>query len=421
MLTDRSRIECFEICPRKRYLQYHLGGVGIDSGKKDVELWTGSQVHDGIDILGELPLEDVVVITKVIGMKAVKTNGLLADDQSNIASITEQLDLQEVLIRLHEIWWQQFGKDYTVVAIEQEINWPLTDEITFMSRPDKIVRRNSDGAAFVLNYKTVGNADDTWRKQWRYDSQMISESLAAKAWLEQKVDCEHTLVEGSTDTYNFDMDHRWKKLGWQSTPPHYGVIVVGLLKGKMSWGEGPKVLENPLVNCWMLPGDGLNPPTFKHKYKWTCTEPHAKCPGGKNHTLGSTYKRVRVSEDYPGGIKAWMELLPVDFLLQFVLQLEAIMPSEFEVQRWLTSVKAQEESVVYSLTKAYDATQNTHLDSQFPMHTHSGNCFRPRQCSYFDACHGVGLQFDDPDKPPIGWQWRTPNHLLEKQKGVITT
>ncbi len=62
-VVDRSRLETQEKCPRKRYLQYSHGGPGIESQKSNsIELWTGINVHRGMEfILGGMTIEDTVM------------------------------------------------------------------------------------------------------------------------------------------------------------------------------------------------------------------------------------------------------------------------------------------------------------------------------------------------------------------------
>jgi hypothetical protein len=51
--TDRSRIETFQSCPRKRWLEYHEGpsGRGIVSTRKPLPLAVGGSVHKGLESL----------------------------------------------------------------------------------------------------------------------------------------------------------------------------------------------------------------------------------------------------------------------------------------------------------------------------------------------------------------------------------
>lgn len=51
VFVDRSRIEDFQRCPRKRYLTYHQGGRGIVPVKTPLPLAVGGSVHVGLAVL----------------------------------------------------------------------------------------------------------------------------------------------------------------------------------------------------------------------------------------------------------------------------------------------------------------------------------------------------------------------------------
>ena len=73
--------------------------------------------------------------------------------------------------------WQ---KEYDLIECEQEDRVPLSDDVTLAVRADAIVRRKADGRMFVVNFKTVGSADERWMRQWEVDMQLMTELLAAE-------------------------------------------------------------------------------------------------------------------------------------------------------------------------------------------------------------------------------------------------
>src|SRR5579862_253303 len=389
---DRSRVATFEQCPRKRYLQYHYAGSGIESGHKDVHLWNGSMVHDGFDLLAQG--QDLEAVVNVIREKAIveaQAEGLLeSDDPEYLKGITDYMDFQEGMLRAHEkFFWPRFSQEYQLVAGEQEVSWPLGHGMEWMSRLDRIVRRKHDGAAFVVEYKTPGYLDEGWRRGWRYDMQVISEVESLRRFLESPGVSNH--------------NPNWKHLGWNDPPPHIGLIIVGLYKNTYR-----KQLQSPLVFTWMSQGDGINPPMFEREFEWQCTAPHAKCPGGKNHRLGKDYRRVRVRDEYPGGVKAWVEQLPQDFVDRQIVALEPIVPSPYETHRWTVTMQNQETKIQTAIAAVGSGVS---LDAEFEMHTNGNNWTRGdygRQCMFFDVCWGsAGMDLNGQ------FVRRKPNHPQE--------
>ena len=284
-------------------------------------------VHEGLDQIAHgADLESVIGSLREGALIEADKLGFL-DDPTNYDHINDHLDLQAGLLRAHEEWWKDFKQSYTMMGAETEIVWDLAPNMKFMARTDRIVKRNSDGVALVINYKTTGNADDRWRKQFQYDIQVISECKSLREYLNQTVGVG---LGPQPNPIGVELGPRWKQMGWSDEPPSYGVIIVGLLKNMYKG-----MVQSPLVTCWMQAGDGLNPPRFEHSYEWICAGPHDRCPGFKSHRLGKDFRRVRVRDVYPGGIKAWAEHLGSDFLKVQVVQLETIIPDEYRTSRWL--------------------------------------------------------------------------------------
>lgn len=60
--TDRSRYLEFQHCPRKRYLAYHFGGMGIEPKRRSWHLALGSAVHEGLAALLTAAMEGVATL-----------------------------------------------------------------------------------------------------------------------------------------------------------------------------------------------------------------------------------------------------------------------------------------------------------------------------------------------------------------------
>lgn len=393
--VDRSRIETFQSCHRKRFFEYHFAGVGIVRKGLQVELATGSAIHSCLEDLGDgvggsERLDAIIRGNQHYYRNEAKENGLLIEPvPDNVEQdIQEQLDLIEALVRLHEILLApQDAQEYETLASESEITYEIAPGMNFMARPDKVLRRRSDGVVIVRNYKSTANPDMTWRDQWRYDMQVISEVEAVK-----------------------------KSLGVDV----WGVQIVGLVKGRRSEFDGRYSHNNSLIYCW-VPKDKNSLGTSLEmypSYEYTCDSPHSRCSGGKKHRLGPSYEKRAVREVFPGGIKGWLEHLRDHYpgvLEQYLLVLPPVIVPSHEVDQWRRTVVAQEQRIQNSLEHE-DLTDPEKLDEAFPMYTAHGNCLRPRKCQFFPICwEGAGLN------PNELYRWRTPNHpqeLVQIGKGL---
>jgi hypothetical protein len=48
---DRSRVETWQSCPRKRYYAYSYEGIGLEREALSIPLLTGGQVHKGLECI----------------------------------------------------------------------------------------------------------------------------------------------------------------------------------------------------------------------------------------------------------------------------------------------------------------------------------------------------------------------------------
>jgi len=395
IFTDRTRIETYETCPRKRWWLFEVGGRGLEPVRLVAwPLLTGSLIHKGIEmVLKGTPLAPAIYHLQREYEDAVRDYlDALAEEArpTEAAEFRENLDLVEALVR----GWIAVGlprllADYEILAVEQEGQATfLVDgcEIALLTRSDLIVKRLTDGVPLLVNFKSVADPSSNWREQWRYDVQTFSEVLAVEQQLGEK-------------------------LG--------GVIVEGLVKGKRldyPQGSGQWYFNSPLTHCWYRSGEAeLGTPEWAPRYEWVCAEPHGRCPGGATHRLGKGFRKVRVSEAYPGGVEAWLAyLLGTDRELveQQFLQLPPILRSDYDIDEWRTSALPREVEIhrAAALADAAEGVERLRLlRRSFPKHTAHGNCLRPSKCAAFELCWGTAAE-----EPLLsGFQWRVPNHPAE--------
>jgi hypothetical protein len=415
--TDRSRIECWEKCNRKRYWQYEYLGKGItkaDSLKLDARIGTG--VHNGIErgllcvahLLSEPPtIENLKQIALDAGAEFL-TDCMKVIDWSQG---TEQLK-HDVVEGMHIVVASTYAwlrvkaprliADGEVLALEKEltVDFPVgADDVRLMARPDIVWRRKADGTIFIRNLKTVRKADDRWREKWALDMQTLSEPLAVDKWLSEPDDETQHDVCG-------------------------GVIIDGLVTGEVLFDKYKQLYyhNNPLVYCWeggdigVVDNRVVDNPVFYPRYEWSCTEPHKfangrKCPGGKSHKL-SGVRKVSVAERFPGGILAWVDyLIDIDLALveEMLIELPPIMRSEYQIERWKRQALPREVKIhnaAEMFTDGYYTSPDERLDLHFPMHTAEGNCLYPGKCQCYDLCHGTAAA----DPLNSGYVVRIPNH-----------
>lgn len=474
---DRSRVTCGQTCMRKRWLNYHYNGTGITRCGFALAPQTGTQVHEGIDsvIIGH-GVDDAVAGTLEGYRQVVDERGpdLLQMDPDTEAKwqveIAEQYDLVEAIVRTWAaIEWPRAMEVYETLGVEREelCHFPMTvttsydgpamkrpvlvdnpATVVLMARADWIVRRKSDGSIFIVNFKTVADAGRSWREQWRYDMQTLSECLAVE---ERLCQCGH--------------DREWHDFGngYCTEPPKPqsyandsfkaiesplkmcgctkfrsvklgGVIIQGLLKGKrMEYPQGSGKYEHnsPLIRCWYRAGEPpMTEPEFYplSRYEYDCVEPHKmgngrSCSGGKHHRLSGVRKAL-VRDVYPGGIAAWIDWLAAndpEVLESQIVILDPILRSDWEIERWKRQTLRREVEIAAAAERINamedGPEKDAAVDEAFPMHT-GDTCSNDygRTCSYADICWG-SAQAD-----PLGsglFQIREANHSTEPVRDLV--
>lgn len=402
IVTDRSRIEAGQHCPRYRYWHYHYRGRGIEAAAEIPPPWallTGTWTHEGIALiinctmsgqLAAIHASNIYTSTMMDLFKGVPDGevreGLLRD-------LKEQTQLVKALVYGWAVSiYPAYLEQYEPVGVEQEeaITFHVgEDEVTLLTRTDLLSKFKGGDNHVIHNFKTVSSADKTWRQQWRYDQQTLTEFFAVE-----------------------------NRIGKQVT----GTIIQGLVKGRRSeYPEGSGIWHHssPLVWLWYRGGEPpMTADEFYGRYAWRCSEPHMtagkrpkECPGGVDHRLSGVHKEA--AEDvYPGGIIAWIDHLmreDSELVRQQFVTLDPISRSEYEVERWKRQVLPKElDHALAAEATVGDGGDDVWLDYHFPMVTGHGNCLRPSSCPMLDICFGTA----DPDDA-TKFKPRVPNHPAE--------
>lgn len=285
---SRSSHEDFTRCPRRGYYRYLYNGSGFDSRTPSIHLLIGLGVHKGLEIL----LKTNGDIEAAISAQKEEWASLAKDHQ--IPEETEHLI--EALVRgWYRACWPTFIEQFEILMVEEEVKALLAPNITLNARADAVIRDRETGAIYVLNWKTSGSISD-WNKQWEDEVQAWTEALVTEA------------VLGA---------------------PISGVIFEGLYKGTYREGRN----HSPLIYGWKLPlGGGRE--IFSARYKrYTKEEPWIKFPVWAS------------SLPVEGGIRGWVDWLPLDVLREQFVRSTPILKNDRVVENWVRQVVRRETDI----------------------------------------------------------------------------
>ena len=372
-ITQRSRLETFQSCPKRGYYHYLHNSRGIQRRGFDPDLLIGTAVHVGIEwLLRGVPADDAVAKAILSFTKAMEEVGLaplvvetewgFEQVPATSTQTTFMVNLVEALVRGFAIVrLPKLIEQYQIMEVEREESHQLTDDLVFLSRSDFIAKRRSDGELFIHNLKTVKWPDGAWRKKFHYDQQTLSELL------------------GPEERYG-------RKFG--------GVVIEGLVKGiknvEYPRGSGIRYNNSPLVWAWVGPDTPPFPTDIRIKYEYVDDS-------GRNRRLGSTYQRVPAYTVMP--IQEWIAKVaaeaPEVLEAQFIT-LPPVLRNEFEIEEWKMATEGA-EMVVANRLEALKGGPHL-LPLMFPKHTANGNClgFGQTTCPFFAICW-EGSSPDDPE------------------------
>ena len=417
---DRSRLEVSHRCPRREYWEYYYDGKGLQPVKLNQHLAFGGAVHEAIasilrycrdfDALLDMGqvhtaiknaqsvLRDEFVQAKGFQSEPILEEGFdgqlvqVTQDQTwlidHYCDLLEGLVVGWCLVRLPLLMQQ-----YRVVQVETEeqLNFLVPDGpgeslyLRFLSRPDAILERRTDGALVILSLKTVSQVNGMWLENFKTDQQTISEVLPVEFRLGREV---------------------------------AGVQVEGLTKGPQAvdWprGSGHKHHASPLIWGYLTEAGGLDL-EWKARYEWTDE-------AGNSRRLGKGWNRQRIAERYPGGIAEWVGWLyqndPELLRAQFPSP-PLISRSANELEEWQTQVKYREIEVANGLVQIerYNRTHEVSdpayshmaLLQVFPKHT-TGCAY---DAQFHSKCPCYSLCWGSEGQDPLGsgsFKYRVSNH-----------
>lgn len=344
--TDRSRYMEFLRCPRARYWGYEYQGVGLSPIHEADALTTGRQVHEGLAQILQghtyIPTGDALVDGLVLGWQAVRLDA--------------------------------FKAQYEIISVEGEINVPLDSSLTFMSRPDGVLRSKETGELHVLSFKTCAFYNAQTEAQGYHDDQHLSESLAVERAYDERPEAVH-------------MEY----------------LVKGARRQDKETGEWAH--DSLFLRAWVHPG--ILGPEYNPNYTWTDES-------GSSRRLGKGWTKINPVAEL-GSMAAWIDWLmqnnPQALFACYAVPVEYPIDWQ-EVSEWKEQLIAQELRIAkasYELAQAGYPEAHPSLAETFPMNRRA--CDWPSPCRFQEICYNATIR-SNPLQSGL-YKLRTPNHPQE--------
>jgi len=359
-LYSRSHAVADWTCPRRRYLNYELGGTGIVSKELSLELFLGTVLHDGLAAIAtQFKEKGKVDIDEIASQSAMDVRAVLGE-VANPEWAKEQAALVEGLLRgfnrhTFPILMQLYP---TIIAIEQEVSYEH-DGLVFMAKPDLVVANHQDEVTY-LEYKSTSSKKDQWIQSWNTAVQLHSTSKAIESTLGVEVSNVQVvgLYKGYIDRY-----------GKQYTPICYGYKRNGV--------------------------PPFNKDEIAYDYK----------PG---------FKRTPTWE-LEGGVKKWIEGMPSEVLSdQFPftppIPINEDLVQTFFRQRGIREFEIYEALKVTEDEELPESMRAQFMDAFFPQRWDQCSPAWGHACPYKKICHG---RIENPLE--AGFQIRESHHEAERE------
>lgn len=388
--TSRSAVATYQSCPRKRYWQYEASNGtdvhGWERRKLTIPLVTGIYVHKGLEkaLKGASPTE-AASHARESYLAEVTSRGLAVEEGTDENTVVEEqaAHVEALVLAWCRVRLPKWLDEYEIVEIEVEDRIPLSEDVTLAVRADAIVRRKADHRMFVVNFKTVAQADDRWLKSWEVDMQLMTELLAAE-----------------------------RRHGQQFG----GVIIEGLIKGRRMpekdfEGEIYAYRDStPLLYGYKCDADPpLVPLQYQHDY--TRRKGWYRFPVWKERfTTGIGFNRG--DQQYQqtiatSSLEYWINWLPEEVVEAQFCIVPPIMRDAERIEHKIIQIVAMERDIQKGMSVLHTEAG---LDAWFPQNEH--NCVYPSKCPCYDLCY-TGNTADDPAGSGL-FQPRLDHHKVEE-------
>lgn len=374
--TSRSAVVAYQACPRRRYWQYEAPNgtdtPGWERRRLAIPLVTGIYVHEGLEraLKGESAAEAARHAREAY-MAEVASRGLAVEEGTDERAVVEEqaAHVEALVLAWCRVRLPKWLEEYEVVEVEVEDRVPLSEDVTLAVRADVIVRRKYDHRMFVVNFKTVAQADERWIKSWEVDMQLMTELLAAER--------RHGQVFG-------------------------GVIIEGLVKGRRT---------KETDNVGTVTGYRDSTPLL-YGYKCDANPPFTPGEYGWEYTRRKGWYRFPIWKEAFAGVGSatsldyWINWLPEEVVEGCFTIVPPIMRDEARIASKVRQIVEMERTIQTGLIDVAAGVNGAALDTRFPQNEHS--CIYPSTCACFDLCftHGVA---DDPGASGL-YQARHDHH-----------
>lgn len=362
IVTSRSAVAAFQRCPRLRYWQYEAENStstpGWERKALAIPLVTGIYVHQGLEqaLKGESPAS-AAGHAKAAYLGEVEKRGLAVEEGSDEQAVIEEqaAHVEALVLAWCRVRLPKWLEEYELVEVEAEDRVPLSEDVVLAVRADAIVRRKYDHRMFVVNFKTVGTADERWLRGWEVDMQLMTELLAAE-----------------------------RRHGHEFG----GVIIEGLIKGrrmpeKDSDGNVKGYRDSsPLLYGYKCDAD---PPLVPLQYQWEYTKRKGwyRFPTWREPFQGSVagFGNVSYEASRLSPIEYWINWLPEEVVEAQFTVVPPIMRDEQKIESKVVQIATMEKQIRAGVLAVESGVS---LDATFPQNEHS--CVYPSKCAMYDMC-----------------------------------
>lgn len=370
-LTDVTRAVTAQHCPRKRFLNFHLYGHGIERTQVEVTWATKHYIRLGVFyLLRGVSVETAVDVATRSYLALCSTRGLFVGPQENAYDVAmEQKALIEAAIRgFYLERYTELTREYEIVAVEDEHVWDIADSLVWMWKADAVLRAGE--TISLLRIHVVDYVDEQTKIRDSHAMRAIADPAA----------CVHKFSSNTGRVPETRIEY----------------IAVGR---RHQGGH-----KSPLIRGYIhRVGQRLAP-------KRELTDPRT----GAKRRLGNEWMPFSAWQSDRITLPEWVAFVGQQGVLAELYGSVIINPpSEQEVSEWRESVTAQEAN----LRDLAESVYTTELDRQaverlawwFPMYRHS--CDAPGVCPFQGICFGE-VAITDPLAGGV-YQMRHPEFQAE--------
>jgi hypothetical protein len=316
----------------------------------------------------------------------VTERGVLGEEDPEFL-IAEQSALIEGLVRgWVKVRLPRILEEYTVVSVEEEMEWEMAPGIIQMLRLDGLLRHKGNGLLYILEFKTASQTGYSWQLGWEKNIQFMSYTQAVREITGEE--CGGVIVEGLVKGQRrkeTSASSPFSGRTLQNSPFCYGYATT--VKGTdfdvvldVSWSRGSRKVLIPFVmplKAWVeeLHSSGL---------------------------LSEQFVSVPPTNPLPKQILRWRRQT-IAGETRFMMALAEVQENDALL------AQAREEGKQRIVAALIDRREEL-LDFHFPQH--DNHCHR-----YFGSCGFMEACFEeDVAEDPIGsglYQVREPHHTTE--------